>query len=278
MLRNHKLLVDQDCPMCNLYGKCFTKFGMVDHETVAPYQSIDQRHADKIDMERAKNEIALFEVNTKETYYGIDALIKIVLGSQSTFASILKLPLFYIPLKKIYKFISFNRKVIYPTQTKLGEARSCEPESNVKYRVLYILFVAMLTGLILNQFLVGIKSAFGFPENPFLEYVICLGQVVWQGIAIITLNKNKILDYLGNMSTVSLMGAIILVPYFILDLSFDFGTYVDLAFFSCVVLFMFFEHIRRCGILNLGFSMTFSWLAYRFSVLFVLILSIYKFY
>ena len=78
MLKNRKLLIDQDCHMCNIYGKCFSKIGLIDKNTISPYQTIHDSYANQIDMERAKNEIALLNTETSTTHYGIDAMIEIV--------------------------------------------------------------------------------------------------------------------------------------------------------------------------------------------------------
>ncbi|CAN0284015.1 unnamed protein product [Chrysoparadoxa australica] len=77
-------------------------------------------------MERAKSEIALFDNVSEETLYGVDALIKIVSHSNNFLNSFLKSGIIYQSLKKLYKFISYNRKVIFPTKIKLN-VRSCSP-------------------------------------------------------------------------------------------------------------------------------------------------------
>ncbi len=64
--------------MCAAYGAGFTKFGMVDAQTVRPYQQADEALAHQIDMNRARSEIALFDATTAQTVYGIDAMIAIV--------------------------------------------------------------------------------------------------------------------------------------------------------------------------------------------------------
>ena len=67
--------------MCNIYGKCFSKVGLIDKNTISPYQTIHDFYAKKIDMKRAKNEIALLDTETSTTHYGIDAMIEIVAHS-----------------------------------------------------------------------------------------------------------------------------------------------------------------------------------------------------
>jgi len=274
MLKNNKLLIDKDCPMCCIYGKCFTKIGLIAEETVAPYQTIDEKYAVQINMERAKTEIALFDASSATTTYGIDAMIKIVANGNTSITRILHSRFIYAFLLRLYRFISYNRKVIYPTALA-EEGRICIPESSPKYRWAYILFVAIFTGIILNQYAFHINTAFGLEHNWIREYYICFGQIVWQLVAIFFIKKNKALEYLGNMSTVSMIGGILLLPVLWLNSIFEFHVYGLLAAFMLVVGIMFFEHIRRCKLLGLPLWMTVSWVTYRTVVLVVILFFIF---
>jgi len=266
MLKNNKLLIDQDCPMCCIYGKCFTKLEWVDQETLNPYQVIADHEAEGIDMDRAQNEIALKDQTTGTTVYGIDAMIKIVAHGNKGFDNLLNSSLVYGFLKRLYNFISYNRKVIYPTATNPA-LRKCHPGLNLKHRWAYILLVALLTGVILNSFVWHINMGFGLEHNWSREYYICFGQVIWQMAAIRLIAKEKTLDYLGNMSTVSLIGGLMLLPVLGLNALFHFPPLVLILLFGTIVSFMLLEHIRRCRLLGIPLTMTISWLLYRSMVL-----------
>lgn len=271
MLKNRKLLIDQDCPMCKIYGNCFTKIGLVDGDTVAPYQTISQNHTAHIDMERAKNEIALLDTTTSTTQYGIDAMIEIVAHRSTFLKSILRSTIVYAFLLRLYRFISYNRKVIYPTATTPSSARDCTPDLNKKYRWIYIVVVAMLTGLILNQYVFYLNAILGWEHNWMREFYICFGQVAWQIIAIRFFNKKKTLEYLGNMSTVSMIGGILLLPVLLFHYFFTLPLVGLLGAFTAVVGIMFFEHIRRCKLLDISLGMTASWVSYRTVVLAIIL-------
>jgi len=274
MLENNKLLIDKDCPMCCIYGKCFTKFGLIDEQTVAPYQIIENHYASQIDMKRAKTEIALFDHNTATTTYGIDAMIKIVANGNSSITRFLHSRFIYAFLLRFYRFISYNRKVIYPTAPEKG-IRTCVPELSRKYRWTYILFVAIFTGIILNQYAFHVNTAFGLEHNWIREYYICFGQIIWQLGVIYIFKKEKALEYLGNMSTVSMIGGIILLPILWLNSIFKIHVFGLLAAFMGVVGIMFFEHIRRCKLLGLPIWMTASWVTYRTFVLAIILFLIF---
>jgi hypothetical protein len=277
MLKNRKLLIDQDCPMCNIYGKCFSKIGLIDKNTISPYQTIHDSYANQIDMERAKNEIALLDTETSTTHYGIDAMIEIVVHRAVFLKKILHSKLIYAFLLRLYRFISYNRKVIYPT-SKNGKTRDCTPELNKKYRWTYIFFVAVFTGLILNQFAFHLNARLGWEHNWVREFIICFGQIGWQMTAISFFKKEKTLEYLGNMSTVSMIGGILLLPVLLANYYFPISLIGLIAMFGIVVGIMFFEHIRRCKLLGVPFAMTISWVGFRTIVLGIVLLIMLEFF
>lgn len=271
MLKNRKLLIDKDCPMCKIYGKCFSKIGLIDKNTVTPYQTIHDFYANQIDMERAKNEIALLNTETSTTHYGIDAMIEIVAQGSTFFKEILHSRLVYAFLLRLYRFISYNRKVIYPT-LKNENTRDCTPEVNKKYRWSYIVFVAIFTGLVLNQFAFHLNARMDWEHTWVREFIICFGQIGWQLAAISFFKKNKTLEYLGNMSTVSMIGGILLLPVLLANYYFPISLVGLIAMFGIVVSIMFFEHIRRCKLLGVPFAMTISWVGFRTVVLGIVLL------
>lgn len=270
MLKNRKLLIDKDCPMCNLYGKCFIKIGLMEKNTVAPYQTVPDFYASQIDMHRAKNEIALFDTDTSKTLYGIDAMIEIVTHNNIFLKKILHSSFIYTFLLSLYRFISYNRKVIYPT-AKVESLRDCTPDLSKKYRWFYIIFVAIFTAIILNRFALHLNTQLGWEHNWVREFYICFGQVAWQGIAISFFKKEKTLAYLGNMSTVSMIGGILLLPVLLINFYFPLSWLGLLIGFGGVVSIMLYEHIRRCKLLGISLGMTVSWVVFRMVVLGVIL-------
>jgi len=271
MLKNRKLLIDKDCPMCKVYGICFSKIGLVDKNTVAPYQTISNAYASQIDMERAKNEIALLNTETATTQYGIDAMIEIVAHGSAFFKKFLYSTFVYAFLLRLYRFISYNRKVIIPTLRE-ENVRDCTPDLNVKYRWAYIVFVAIFTGLVLNQFVFHLNMRLGWEHSWVRELFICFGQIGWQLAAISYFRKHKTLEYLGNMSTVSMIGGLLLLPIFLATYYFAISLLGLLALFGSVVTIMLFEHVRRCKLLDVPFAMSVSWVGFRMVVLGVVLL------
>ena len=271
MLKNYKLLVDQDCPMCKIYGKAFHKLGLLDKDCITTYQMESANKTIALDYERASDEIAFHDTVSGQTTYGINALILIITQGTGLAFRLLHNKLIYKPLLALYKFISYNRKVIYPTADN-DNSIACTPSYNSQFRWSYIILVAIVTGLIVNQFTATLFAHLGWSHRLSTEMIVCFGQVVWQSTAIGILRKEKRMDYLGNMSTVSLIGALLMIPFLVIFQYWHPSLPMTLIIFFSVIGVMFLEHIRRCKLLEIPLWMTASWVAYRTVVLGVLIL------
>ena len=107
-------------------------------------------------------------------------------------------------------------------------------------------------------------------SNLMRELSICGGQILFQSIVAFLAHKEKALHYLGNMMTVSFIGAMLLLP----GLLFTGGAYTaesHLAWFAMVVGVMFFEHMRRVKLLKMAWYMSLTWVLYRLIVLWIIL-------
>lgn len=267
MIKNKKLLIDANCPLCRLYGNGFEKFHFIDGETVTYYQTSAIDYCWKVNLERAKSEIALIDGTTGETKYGIDALLEIIGTKFPRLGSVLNYQPLYFILSKFYRLVSFNRKVIAMRSSDV-KGLSCTPPVHKVYRWTYILLASIFTGFVLTKFANLLNNALGFKSIPYLEYAICFGQIVWQGAVVRYSFPKKTLDYLGNMSTVSFLGGILLIPVLLIQHVFGLGEIYLLISFCLVLLIMVQNHISRCKNLDIPIWITFTWLGYRTLILF----------
>jgi len=157
MIKNKKLLIDKDCPMCQMYGKGFTQLKWIDERTVSYYQSCPTNLSRDIDMERAKSEIAFHDPDKGTTKYGIDAFIEILWKGK--IKRFLRIQPVYWALKKLYRFISFNRKVIAPAHSSVKN-NDCTPPIHLGYRLIYIAFSIILFGVGLDYILKTFQNHF----------------------------------------------------------------------------------------------------------------------
>ncbi|WP_028982520.1 hypothetical protein [Sporocytophaga myxococcoides] len=268
-LKSHVIIYDAECPMCNLYTSAFIKSGMLDLEGRTAYNKIGEDIICRIDKDRARNEIALVDTEGGSVSYGLESLYKVVGHNFPIFWHLFRFKPFNFLMKKMYFFISYNRKVIVPSAESAFNA--CIPDLNIKYRVAFILFAWIVSALTLNAFsgrLVPLVPA----SNLLREFLICGGQLIFQGALILYLNKRKLWDYLGNVIAVSLIGSILLMPALCFPYSGDMLSNVGfLGYFLLVVGLLLLEHKRRVSLLNLPPALTLGWLVYRLIVLLIIL-------
>ncbi len=266
-LNYHKLLIDTDCPMCRMYSSAFEQTGLLENGSTTPYQFLDCSLANTVNLNKAKNEIALLNTQTNEVTYGLDSLKKIILYSLPALNPILNFTPIDWFLRKLYKFISYNRKVIAPTNTGI-HTYECIPDFNLKYRLTYLLFVVLVSSMVLFQFTKPINEAMGWQSHLIREFLMCFGQILWQFAVLSFLLRKlkkqvrfeKTMEYLGNLMTVSLIGTLLLLPILFIE---NLPVIAYAVSFGGVVGIMLMEHIRRTKILQIGWIPTITWLMYR---------------
>ncbi|OIQ21125.1 MAG: hypothetical protein BM557_05065 [Flavobacterium sp. MedPE-SWcel] len=268
-LINQTLLYDEDCPLCHAYTGAFVKSGMLDENGKKPYCQLSDKELQIIDTKRAANEIALIDSKTNTVIYGVDSLLKIIGNSfpiVNTIGNVLPIK---FALKKLYSFISYNRKVIIPSK-KSNDALQCTPTFNYHYRILYLIFTIMVTAMVLYNF----SDLLPIPPNNSgfgREVTLALGQLIFQYIFLHKLNNKTILNYLGNVMTVSLIGSLLLLPVLLINSFIDLPSIINIVYFVAIVTFMFIEHSRRVKTLELPHHLSYTWVLYRLIALLIIL-------
>ena len=172
-------------------------------------------------------------------------------------------------MKKLYKFISYNRKVIVPNKTNVGDQINCIPDFNKKYRLFYIAFATLFTALVLFQYAELIVF---LPKATFVrEVLLATGQIGFQALFIRKIDNQKQLNYIGNFITVSIIGSLLLLPIVFLNSYFELNDYFILGWFGLTVNFMIYEHYRRISLLELPKYLTLTWILYRILALVIIL-------
>lgn len=268
-LQNQTLLYDEDCPLCQVYTSGFIKAKMLDENGRKHYCQLSEKEQSFVDLKRASNEIALIDNENQTVLYGIDSLLKVIGFSFPAIERIGNLKPINFFLRKLYSFISYNRKVIIPSSIKKEIKLQCVPDFNYKYRFLFIGFATLITTFSLYNYSVLISS---LPKASIArELVIALGQIVFQSFFLLKLDKKTILNYAGNLMAVSLMGSLLLLPILFLQAIITIPENVILGWFGITALIMFIEHFRRVKILELPAYLCNTWVLYRIIVLLLIL-------
>lgn len=109
------------------------------------------------------------------------------------------------------------------------------------------------------------------PESSFYrEFLICGGQIVFQGIIVVQINRNRLMPYLVTVMTVSFGGALLLTPMFLVQFVVTSNIFY-VTYFMFVAGLMFIEHTRRVKLLALPWFVSATWVLYRLLVLFIIL-------
>jgi predicted DCC family thiol-disulfide oxidoreductase YuxK len=273
-MKNAVLIYDSTCPLCKVYTKAFVKFNMLNKEGRVSFTELEEQKFIKIvDWDRARNEIPLIDEKEEKVHYGVDALLQILGAKWNFFRWFAKQAVLVFLAKKLYKFVSYNRRIIIPAEHAVCKYDAA-PDFNLKYRVFYLLFAWMLTSLTLTAYS-GLLTQFIGSTSLGREFLICGGQIVFQMLLLFAAKKNKesIMEYLGTMMTVSMIGSLLLLPVLLIGSLFtSFAPIIFLAWFMLVVCVMLYDHVRRVKLTQSPKWLSVSWIVYRVLVLLVIML------
>lgn len=268
--KNHLILFDAECPMCRMYTQAFVESGMLDNDGRTAYQELPAQACPMLDRQRAVNEIALVDQETGEVTYGIESLFKVFAVSFPVLKPLFLFRPFVWLMSKIYAFIAFNRRVIILAPVA-ANSFELQPTFKLNYRLAYLFATWLLTAIVLSAYASLMTGL--LPEGSvYREYLICGGQIFFQGAIISIIHKDKRWDYLGNMMTIPFGGALLLLPVLLLAPWLDLHPLFCATWFMGVAGLMLLEHIRRSKLLELGWLLTISWILYRILVLLLILL------
>jgi predicted DCC family thiol-disulfide oxidoreductase YuxK len=263
----NRLIYDKDCPFCNWYTDLFIRTGFLSKDGRIPYNEAVNDHHLHFNHIEARNKIALINISTGEVKYGTDSLLA-VLGTKSPFIQKVGMfPPIHWLINQLYSFISFNRKVIAPSDC--SGSCNCVPTTSYFWRWFFIAICALTVNNItaiyfnqhLNKYYTGIKNS---------DLIFFGLQLVIQSIVFISLKQKNLYDYLGQVSFVSFLGALLLFFFHIgLHWLHQTGINIDLLqpfCFGVVVTFMFFEHKRRVRLLHLSQVLSITWILFRIGI------------
>jgi hypothetical protein len=245
-MKNKKTIIyDDACPLCTWYTGAFVKTGLLDEEGRKAFSTVSPELLQYIDPNRGVNEIPLIDQETHEVLYGIDALVAII-GQRCPIVRVLgKKELVKWPLKKIYNFISYNRKVIVARKTVEG-TYDCTPGFNLFYRFLFMgvflcfntlmlfpLYAELLSKIpVVNISLPGFHAA-----HAVIVGINCL--------LAFTLRGREAVEYLGQVNMLALLTNLLLLPLILLNKWWPQVSDYNFIYLSLLAIFTVKEYFRR---------------------------------
>lgn len=230
-----------------LIQKGFIRAGMLDENGKKPYCQLSTEDYKFIDIKRASNEIALVNNENKTVLYGIDSLLKVIGFS---FPWIEKVgnwkPLNYF-LRKLYKLISYNRKVIVPSKERKKIYLQCIPDFDFKYRFIYIFIGITISSYIITHYL-NFQLNLKF-YNFYKIVLINILLLFLNFILLKTFNVKTILNWIGNLQTSILIGSLLILPQIIITTLFKMKVELFQTLIIITIVLTIIDSLRRFKII-----------------------------
>lgn len=189
----HKIIIYDDvCPLCKAYTEGFVNIGWLLPENRIGFSEAPKDLLKKIDIDRARHEIPLYDAETEETLYGKEALFYIIGAAIPVLKPLFKFPPFRGFIYVLYQIITYNRRIIAGSKAP-DCGFDCAPDFNAFYRWLYI-------GLMgLSSF----TMAFSYIETIDYQSIVFLGLIFAAILRGVFFTDFKIkTDYFGHLATV----------------------------------------------------------------------------
>ena len=245
------LIYDDDCPLCVAYTSAFVKTGILTTEGRQSFTAVSPELLHSINWQRSINEIPLVDPNTKQVWYGIDALLEILGQKCALIKRIGRVQPINWLLKKLYSFISYNRKVIVAVKTSPLKV-DCTPSFNLFYRVLFMVIFGVVNTLMIvpvHQHLLTQLPGYSLSLTRLLG--LHAGMVALNGVLALLLPKRTALEYLGQVNMLTLVTNLLLIPLVFTDAYIQPGNWVNYGYLMLVSIVIFHEFFRRMTFANM---------------------------
>ncbi len=243
MLTNQLLIYDDNCPLCEWYSSLFVRYHFLPGDGRKAFSEIDGDIAGRIDLDKGRNQIPLVNTADGTVLYGIDAMLEVLSSKCSIIKPIGRLPVINAMLRKLYKFISYNRKVIVAKKCGKGQF-DCAPDLNVRYRVFFMLVFLVINTLLLYP----IYGSLHIGGDGLSMKALQGGHFALIGINLLlasTFSKTTALEYLGQVNMLAFIALMLLVPVAILNNYFGLPELVIYVYLGLTTLLVFKEYLRR---------------------------------
>ncbi|MBK8554979.1 MAG: hypothetical protein IPL65_04035 [Lewinellaceae bacterium] len=200
MLEQKTIIYDDSCPMCRAYTAGFVKLGWL--AARKGFSQADPSFLAKLDLQRARHEIPLYDPTSGKTLYGPDALYHILGARFPGLKALFHWAPFRAVIYQLYQVITFNRRIISGGRSATT-GFDCAPDQNIFYQSLYIVLVMAATA--------GLSSSWLQHAASTATGALVLSQI-GTGIYGLLRSANR-LAFTGHWATVSMLMALVLVLF-----------------------------------------------------------------
>lgn len=243
-MKNRILVYDDNCPLCTWYSGLFVKYGFLNRDERKPFSTLDEKLLLQIDFDKSRNEIPLLDTSSNKVLYGIDALLEILnqkipcIKTTGNFA-----PIKWF-LRKFYKLISYNRKVIVAKKCGPGNI-DCSPDTNYLYRFVFMTICLIFNSAMLYPIQNHVFGQLSYYHVSFLELQAAhFAFVLINCTLAFTFSKEWGFEYLGQVNMLALSVILLLMPLTMFGYLFT-SEWLITIWLILTATYIFKEYVRR---------------------------------
>jgi predicted DCC family thiol-disulfide oxidoreductase YuxK len=245
------LLYDDYCPLCTWYSGLFVKYKLLKPENRVPFSKADIEILTSIDIEKAKDEIPFFDTKTGETLYGIDSLLEILGQKKPVIKSIGNFRLVKWFLQRLYKLISYNRKVIVAKKCGPGSF-DCSPGFNVFYRILFMILFLFFNSFMLLPLHYNLFTGLSFYHLYFHQLQAAHLIFVSINCAVaVFLKQKQAIEFLGQINMLALITILLLIPIMVFSCLIMATESIIIIYLASLTALIIREYFRRMKYANI---------------------------
>lgn len=251
---NNIIIYDDSCPLCEAYTAAFIKTGFLQKDGRQSFATADESLLARIDPSRSKDEIPLLDLHTGKVLYGIDALLEVLSQKFSFIKPVAGLRPVNWVIRKLYKLISYNRRVIVAPKKNVS-GFDCTPCFNIRYRLAFITIGLLFNTLMLFPVYTYILRALPLNDISITQFQTAhLILVSTNIITALSLKKEKSLEYLGQINMLALISMLLIIPLLIINKYLSANLQANIIYCFGLAIIIGKEYFRRMQYAGINFS------------------------
>jgi predicted DCC family thiol-disulfide oxidoreductase YuxK len=235
------IIYDDNCPMCKAYTSAFVKGGFLTAENRISFTEVNMQQF-KIDWQKAKHEIPLVDLKTGEIKYGVDALAEILQQKIFFIKPILKIKAIEWFFKKLYKLISYNRKIIVANTKLFAGNFDCTPDYSFLYRWILITVCFLLINIFTLTSITNLAIHFTFTQLLTVNTIIVCTSVC----SLLFFNKKRSTEIIAHSFLSMLIFSFLLFIASFIKIVVQINTLTFYVLFAAIASLFIKQMIQRC--------------------------------
>ena len=258
----HKLIIyDSNCKVCSSLRDVVLKLTSIPDTKVMAFRDLTPNLSQHVDPNRFRNGMAVMDLTGEKTIYGPEGVAHIFSSQYRLVDFLLRFKPFFSLFAFFYKVLAYNRYIIASPKSKF--ICDCLPDRVVNFRLSYIIIALTISITLTGLFGISLKNFFtGVTSIDAAVQMLLMAGSGWvlQIVVAAIIMKEKALDYIGHLSSIMVVGLLLLVPWMIFyALTGILTPWLPIISVMLSSIFMLYLHMSRVKYLDLSQGWTVGW-------------------